>query len=72
MLVDSGTPFWNLDARGSLPGSSTDPGREYIVRAIIEGVAQETRKVGIYPDVSSAGRGMASKMPALVSQFLYH
>lgn len=43
-LGGAGPPFWDLDARGAFIGLSTDHGREHMVRAIIEGLAYETRR----------------------------
>jgi xylulokinase len=40
----SGAPYWNLDAKGALMGISQDHGRAHMVRAIIEGLAYETRR----------------------------
>lgn len=37
-------PFWDIDARGILFGLHTDHGRPEIVRAIIEGLAYESRR----------------------------
>ena len=42
----AGAPYWNLDAKGALLGISTDHGRAHIIRAIIEGLAYETRRTG--------------------------
>lgn len=43
-LGGAGAPYWDLDARGVLFGIMLDHGRSHLVRAIMEGLAYETRR----------------------------
>lgn len=40
----AGVPYWDLDARGVIFGASLSHGRAHLVRAIMEGLAYETRR----------------------------
>jgi xylulokinase len=43
-LGGAGAPYWDLDARGVLFGMMLDHKRPHLVRAIMEGLAYETRR----------------------------
>lgn len=44
-FIGLGTPYWNMDARGSISGMTRGTGRSHIARAALESIAYQTRDV---------------------------
>ncbi len=44
-FIGLGTPYWNMDARGSISGLTRGTNRNHIVRAALESIAYQTRDV---------------------------
>jgi glycerol kinase len=44
-FIGLGTPYWNMDARGSITGMTRGTNRSHITRAALESIAYQTRDV---------------------------